>query len=69
MGEGEVVPAGGVLEGDAILLSEDAGLKPRGKKLKVTYCRCISALDCWTVHKCTNASNAGAFMNVFVCVT
>lgn len=30
VGEGEVVPAGGVLEGDATLLSVDPGLKPGG---------------------------------------
>lgn len=28
VGEGEVVPAGGVLEGDATLRSEDDGLEP-----------------------------------------
>lgn len=31
VGEGEVVPAGGVLQGDATLLSEDAGLRIRDR--------------------------------------
>lgn len=35
--EGEVVLAGGVLEGDATVFSKDAGLRPRGKELKVFY--------------------------------
>ena len=38
VGEGEVVPTGGVLEGDAILLCEKSGLKP-GKIMS------FSALD------------------------
>lgn len=48
VGEGEVVPTGGVLEGDAILLCEESGLKSRDILL-------FSALD--LVHECTNAKN------------
>lgn len=41
VGEGEVVPAGGVFEGDATVLS--ACLKPRRRKLK----RNVSAPELW----------------------
>lgn len=75
VGEGEVVPTGGVLEGDATLLSEDAGLKPRG--IRLLLYGCISALDL-LVDKCRSTAKfgckelckhplcAGAFINVFV---
>lgn len=43
VGEDEVMPAGGVLEGDATLLSEDAGLKPG--EIRLLLHGCISPLD------------------------
>lgn len=55
VGEGEVVPAGGVLEGDATLLSKDAGLKPRGTRLLSHGC--ISAVDL-LVDKSLDAKNS-----------
>lgn len=60
--EGEVVPTGGVLEGDAILLCEESGLKSREILL-------FSALDlvhpmCKCKEPCMHQHCAGALINV-----
>lgn len=62
VGEGEVVPTGGVLEGDAILLCEESGLKSREILL-------FSALDlvhpmCKCKEPCMHQHCAGALINV-----
>lgn len=44
VGEGEVVAAGGVLEGDAAFFSEDASLNPT-KQIKLIVHTCSSNLD------------------------
>lgn len=63
VGEGEVVPAGGVLEGDAAFLSEDAGLKPRRRKLKSN----IGASQLWN-YLLTNVEMQ-ALQNLINCVS
>lgn len=64
--EGEFVRAGGVLEGDATVFSKDAGLRPRGKELKIFYARLQLSFGFISSHM--NKSKQDRFFRLHVCV-